>query len=114
MVKLEGVMNKLQRQFRIVSDEHVEDTAVEMRACERAERTRGLTEAALADNLVTTSEALSILRAASATLADCEDSLQRNVGVQLALDAAIARLGDLPQDAIARLSRTDRTFPRVA
>jgi hypothetical protein len=96
-------MNKVQERFRIISDAHVDDTAVEMRACERAALAKAITERALADGILTTSEALEILVATRATLADCEDSLSRNVAVQRSLDAMIATLADLPANAIARI-----------
>jgi hypothetical protein len=96
-------VNHVQRQLRIVSDHQVDDTSGELSARDRAAVALEMTEAALADGLVTTTEALSILREQRLSLAAWDLSIERNREVQREMDAAIAWLGSLPAEAIARL-----------
>jgi hypothetical protein len=79
--------NRAQRRLRAISDEHCDDTAVEMDCVEAAHHTYRLTRAALLDGMVTSSEAQEIVDALAATVRLAEDSLRRNVAVEQKLTA---------------------------
>lgn len=96
-------VNHVQRQLRIISDHQVDDTSGELSARDRAAVALEITEAALADGLVNTTEALSILCEQRLSLAAWDLSIERNREVQREMDAAIAWLGSLPAEAISRL-----------
>lgn len=98
-------MNQVQRQLRTVSDHHCDDTSGELSARDRAAVALAMTEAALADGMVTSTEALGILKWQRRVLAACDLSLARNLQVQREIDAVIAWIGNLPADALATLPR---------
>jgi hypothetical protein len=79
--------NRAQRQLRAISDDHCDDTAVEMDCVEVARHTYRVTRLALLDGVVTTSEAKEIVGALAATVRLAEDSLRRNVAVEQQLTA---------------------------
>ncbi len=92
--------NRVQRQLREISDEHMDDTAIELDCVEAAQHTYRVTRAALRDGMVTNSEALEIVAALDATIRLAEDSLRRNVAVEQQLTAFSHELAGAP----ARLS----------
>lgn len=98
-------MNKLQRGLRAISDERMDDTAVEMDACEQARVALDITRRALLDGQITVGEAREIIAAQERVIAANDRSLEYNVRQQSALDAFIAHLAHLPADAIARMPR---------
>ncbi len=98
-------MNKLQRGLRAISDARLDDTAVEMDACEQARLALDITRRALLDGQVTIGEAREIIAALQAVIDVNDRSLAYNVRQQPALDAFIAHLAHVPADAIARLPR---------
>lgn len=98
-------MNKLQRELRVISDERLSDTAVEMDACEQARLALDITRRALLDGQITAGEAREIIAAQERVIATNDRSLEYNVRQQPELDAFIAHLAHVPADAIARLPR---------
>jgi hypothetical protein len=94
--------NKVQRRLRDISDEHCDDTAVEMDCVEAARHTYRVTRAALLDGMVTTSEAKEIVDSLAATIRLAEDSLRRNVAVEQQLTAFSRDLATWPADSRAR------------
>jgi hypothetical protein len=79
--------NRAQRRLRAISDEHCDDTAVEMDCVEAARLTYRVTKVALMDGMVTEAEAKEIVDALAATVRLAEDSLRRNVAVEQQLTA---------------------------
>lgn len=98
-------MNKLQMRLRAISDTRMDDTAVEMDACDQARLTLDITRRALLDGQITVGEAREIIAAQQAVIAASDRSLEYNVREQPELDAFMACLAHLPADAIARLPR---------
>ena len=94
--------NRVQRRLRDISDEHCDDTAVEMDCVEAARHTYQVTRAALLDGMVTTSEAAEIVDSLTATVRLAEDSLRRNVAVEQQLTAFSRDLATWPADSRAR------------
>ena len=94
--------NRVQRQLRVISDDHCDDTAIEMGCIEAARHTYQLTRAALLDGMVTSSEAQEIVNAMLATIRLAEDSLQRNVAVERQLTAFSRELATAPAHSTAR------------
>ena len=94
--------NRVQRQLRVISDDHCDDTAIEMDCVEAARHTYRVTRAALLDGMVTSSEAQEIVNATLATIRLAEDSLQRNVAVERQLTAFSAELATTPAQTTAR------------
>ena len=91
--------NRAQRHLRAISDEHLDDTAIEMDCVEAAQQTYRVARAALSDGRVTPDEAREIVEALSETLRLAEDSLRRNVTVEQQLTAFSRELATLPSGA---------------
>lgn len=98
-------MNRLQRQFRAISDANLDDTAKDIQAVDQAAVAVDLTERALATGMVTTTEALGILAEERAVLATCLESYRLNLVVQTKIDALTALLAQLPANCVARIPR---------
>lgn len=98
-------MNKLQRQLRAISDERLDDTAVEITACDWARQALEVTTRALADGRVTAAEAEEMLAAQRAVIEANDLSLAYNVRQQPELDGFIARLAAVPAAVVALVSR---------
>lgn len=96
-------MNRLQRHLRVLSDDRLDDTSVEMDACERAQVALDLTKRALMDGCITSTEALEILEAQRAVLEANTLSLAYNIRQQHALDEFIAYLSNVPANIVARM-----------
>lgn len=101
----EGNVNKLQKGLRAISDERMDDTAVEIDACEQARLALDITRRALLDGQITVGEAREIVAAQQAVVDASDRSLEYNIRQQPELDAFIAHLANVPADAIARLPR---------
>lgn len=87
--ELGGTMNRLQRHLRALSDEHLDDTAIGLSACERARIALDITKRALIDGCITSSEALEILEAQKAVIEASDLSLACDVSQQPQLDEFI-------------------------
>lgn len=85
--------NRAQRQLREISDEHLDDTAVEMDCLDAAQHTYQVARVALLDGVVTATEAKEIVDALATTVRLAEDSLRRNVVVEQHLTAFSRELG---------------------
>lgn len=99
----EATVNKLQRHLRVISDTRLDDTSVELDACERARIALDITKRALMDRCITAGEALEILEAQKAVIQASDLSLAYNVRQQPQLDEFIAYLKHVPADALARM-----------
>ena len=91
--------NRVQRQLRGISDEHMDDTAIEQDCVEAAQYTYRVLRAALLDGMVTTSEAKEIVDSVAATVRLAEDSLARNVALEKQLTAFSRELAAVPAAA---------------
>jgi hypothetical protein len=107
-------MNNLQREARDVSDSHLDDTCHELDAIARAGLTVEMTEAALADSMITVGEALEILTEQRAVLALCQESYRANLVIQGKLDTLTKRLGEVPAYAVARRQDATHLQPQAA
>ena len=107
-------MNNLQREARDVSDTNLDDTCYELDAITRATLTVEMTEAALADGMVTAGEALEILAEQRVVLALCQESYRANLTIQGKLDRLTTRLGEVPAYAVARRQSSADLQPQAA
>lgn len=98
-------MNRLQRQLREISDTRMDDTAVEMDACELARRALEVTRLAMGDGRVTCAELQEIIAAQKAVIGANDLSLAYNVEQQPVLDGFIARLAAVPAAVVALVTR---------
>jgi len=100
--------NRYHRAVSVISEEQGSDIAGEIDACDAAEASVQVTERALRDGAVTTSEAVAILHTCRDTLAASRLSLKRSLAVQRHIDEVLRWLNTLPADAIARLPSPPR------
>lgn len=83
---------RLERRLRQVSDEHMEDTAVEIRLTEAAQALGDTLREALRDGVVTVPEAKAILVSADLVSTLAQESYKRNVLVEQMLTALAREL----------------------
>jgi hypothetical protein len=101
----EAKVNRLQRQLREISDERLDDTAVEMTACDWARQALEVTTRALADGRVSPAEAEEMVAAQRAVIEANDLSLAYNVRQQPRLDGFIARMAAVPAAVVALVTR---------
>ena len=79
--------SRLERKLRLVSDQHLDDSAGEMTLLDDARALAQQLRHALVDGTVTLAEANDCLEAAERVYGECVDSLERNVAVESGLTA---------------------------
>ncbi len=94
--------NKLQRRLRRISNEHCDDTAVEMDCLEVSQHTYHTVQVALLDGVITANEANDIMNGLGKVIYLAEDSLRRNVIVEQQLTAFSHDLSGGPADIRVR------------
>jgi len=83
---------RLERRLRQVSDEHMDDTAVEIQLTEAAQALGDALREALRDGVVTVPEAKAILASADLVCTLAQESYKRNVLVEQMLTALAREL----------------------
>ena len=86
--------NRAQRHVRAISNEHCDDTAIEMQLVDQAIETYAILRESLEDKWVTSAEARKLADALAATIHLANESLQRNVMVEQQLTALAQEMGD--------------------
>ena len=79
--------SRLERKLRLISDDHLDDSSIEMTLLDDARALTQQLRHALLDGTVTLAEADECLAAAERVYGECADSLERNVAVESGLTA---------------------------
>ena len=79
--------SRLERKLRLISDDHLDDSSIEMTLLDDARALAQQLRHALFDGTVTLSEADDCLAAAERVYGECVESLERNIGVESGLTA---------------------------
>ena len=84
--------SRLERKLRLISDDHLDDSSIEMTLLDDARALAQQLRHALLNGTVTLAEADECLQAAERVYGECVDSLERNVAVESGLTAFAAEL----------------------